>query len=154
MDIFFKKKANTLSIYRLYNYRINLKNSYQSFLAIIYRISRDKIEKLRWYLNENLVEEFIYLNRSYAALPILFVKKLENKLQICIDYWSLNIVIIKNLYLLLLIQETLNYFCYAKIYTKLNIIAAFNCLHIQKKDKQLIVFCIRFGLFEYVVIAF
>ena len=43
LNIFLKKETNTLSIYRLYDHTMNIKDNYQLFLVIIYRISRDEI---------------------------------------------------------------------------------------------------------------
>lgn len=43
LDVFSKKKANVLPIHYLYNLVINLKDDYQSLLAIMYRMSRDEI---------------------------------------------------------------------------------------------------------------
>lgn len=120
----------------------------------MYRINRDKIQELRRYLDKNLAKEFIHISCSYIALPVFFVKKPGSGLQFCVDYQSLNTITIKNWYPLPLIRETLNYLCHAKIYIKLDIIAAFNYLYIWEGDKYLIVFHIRFGLFEYMVMLF
>jgi hypothetical protein len=49
------------------------------------------------------------------------------------DYRAFNIIIIKNRYPLLLIQETLVYFNKTKFYTKLDIIATFNRIRIAEK---------------------
>ena len=48
--------------------------------------------------------------------------------RICQDYRGLNNITIKNRYPLPLIREALDALCHAKVYTKLNIIAAFNKL--------------------------
>ena len=53
-----------------------------------------------------------------------------------------------------LILETLNRLSRAKIFTKLDIISAFNRLRIREGDESLTVFRTRFGLFEYLVIPF
>ena len=42
---------------------------------------------------------------------------------------------IKNQYLLPLIKETLEHIYKAKIYSKVDIIAAFNCLHMQQGEE-------------------
>lgn len=154
LDVFSKKKADTLPIHYPYNHTISLKDGYQRPLTIMYGMSKDEIQELHEYLDENLAKKFICSSRSYAALPILFVKKPESRLQFCVDYWNLNAVTIKNRYPFLLIWETLNYLCHTKIYIKLDIIAAFNHLRIQEKDEQLTAFHINFSFFEYVVILF
>lgn len=103
LDVFSKKKADTLPLYRLYDYAINIKEDYQSPSTVIYEMGRDEIQKLRQYLDENLTKGFICASRSHTAFSVLFVKKLGGGLRFCIDYQSLNAVTIKNRYQLLLI---------------------------------------------------
>jgi hypothetical protein len=67
-------------------------------------------------LEENLGIGFIQLSSSPAGASILFVKKSEVSLRICVDYYGLNKGTIKNRYPLLL-QETLNRLQKAKFYT-------------------------------------
>ena len=70
------------------------------------------------------------------------------------DYRGLNAVTVKNRYPLPLILETLNRLSRAKIFTKLDIISAFNRLRIREGDELLTVFKTRFGLFKYLIIPF
>jgi hypothetical protein len=74
--------------------------------------------------------------------------------RICQDYWGLNTITIKNRYPLPLIRKTLNALCRAKVYTKLDIIAAFNKLRIAKEHEWKTAFITRFGLFETLVMLF
>jgi len=61
-----------------------------------------------------------------ATVLLLLAIKSSGSVQICYNYRGLNIVTIKNWYLLPLIHETLNALYSAKYFTKLNIIAVFN----------------------------
>jgi hypothetical protein len=70
------------------------------------------------------------------------------------DYQALNIITIKNRYLLLLIQEILACFSRTKFYTKLDIIVAFNRIRITERQEYLTAFNTRYGLFETLVIPF
>jgi hypothetical protein len=70
------------------------------------------------------------------------------------DYQALNIIIIKNRYLLPLIQETLACFNKAKFYTKLDVIIAFNRIRIAEKQEYLMVFNMHYSFFETLVILF
>jgi len=120
----------------------------------LYNISRDKILKLRRYLNENLSKDFIQVSCSQMIISVLFIKKLEEELCFCVNYRDLNAITVKNWYSLLLISETLNHLSRAKIFIKLNIISAFNRLWIKEKDEAFIIFCTRFELFKYLVMLF
>jgi hypothetical protein len=66
----------------------------------------------------------------------------------------LNAITIKNRYPLPLIQETLAWLSKAKIYTKLDIIIAFNHIHITKGQEYLTAFNIYYSLYETLVIPF
>ena len=114
-------------------------------------MSRDEILELRRYLDKNLIKGFIRVSRFYAAFPVFFIKKPGGGLRFCVDYRDLNVVTVKNRYPLSLISETLNRLCRAKIYIKLDIIAAFNRLRIREDDEELTAFRTRFGFFEYLV---
>ena len=67
---------------------------------------------------------------------------------------GLNSVTVKNRYPLPLISETLNRLSRAKVFTKLDIILAFNRLYIREGNEELTAFRTRFGLFKYLVIPF
>ena len=117
-------------------------------------MSRDEALELRQYLDENLSKGFIWVSRSDAAASVLFMKKPEGDLCFCVDYWGLNVITVKNWYFLPLISETLNCLSWARIFTKLNIIAAFNRLCIWEGEEALTAFCTYFSLFEYLIMPF
>ncbi len=85
---------------------------------------------------------------------VLFIKKLEEELHFCMNYWDLNVITIKNWYSLFLISEMLNCLSWAKIFIKLNIISAFNQLQIKEENKTFIIFHTQFELFKYLVMLF
>ena len=92
----------------------------------LHGMSRDELEVLKKYLEDNLSKGYIWAFSSLAAAPVLFVKKPGGSLQFCVDYRGLNDLTIKNKYSLSLIWKTLDHFCKAVYFTKLDIIAAFN----------------------------
>jgi len=69
---------------------------------------------------------FIRKSTLLAAVPLLLATKPSGSMRIYYDYQGLNIVTIKNRYLLPLIREILNTLYSAKYFTKLDVIAAFN----------------------------
>lgn len=154
LDVFSRKNADTLFERRSYDHAINLKKGFQFLNRILYSMSRDEIVELKRYLEENLAKGFIKASRSSAASPVMFVKKPDEGLRFCVDYKELNAIIIKNRYFLPLIVETLNRLCRAKIFIKLDIIAAFNRLRIREDDEALTAFKTRFGLYEYLIMSF
>ena len=88
------------------------------------------------------------MNQSLSHCFFNFIcKKSEKKLHFYIDYKELNAIIVKNYYLLFLISEILNCLCKTRIYIKLDIIHAFNHLHIQEDDEEFIIFHTCFEFF-------
>ena len=154
LDVFFRKEADTLPKHRPYDHTIHLKEGTQASVFALYSMSCDKALELCHYLDENLSKRFIWVSHSDAAASVLFVKKLRGALHFCVNYWGLNAITVKNQYLLPLISETLNCLSWVRIFTKLNIIAAFNRLCIWEGNKALTVFCTHFSLFEYLVMPF
>jgi hypothetical protein len=114
----------------------------------------DKLLVLCKFLDKNLAKGFICTSISPVVLLVLFAKKPGGGFCFCIDYYILNIIIIKNHYPLPLIQETLVRLNKTKIYTKLDVIAVFNYIYIIKGQEYLTAFNIRYGLYETLVILF
>jgi len=154
LDIFFKKNVDTLSLHQVHNHVIHLKEDVQLSVFALYNMNHDKILELRRYLNENLSKNFIQVSHSQTIISVLFIKKLEEELCFCVNYWDLNAITVKNCISFSLISETLNHLSWIKIFIKLNIISAFNWLRIKEEDEALIIFHTRFKLFKYLVMLF
>jgi len=154
LNVFFKKNVDILSLHWAHDHVIHLKEDAQFSVFALYNMSRDEILELHHYLNENLSKDFIQVSCFQTIISVLFIKKLEEELCFCVNYWDLNAITIKNWYSLSLISETLNHLSQAKIFIKLNIISAFNWLQIKEKDEALIVFHTWFKLFKYLVMLF
>ena len=66
---------------------------------------------------------------------MLFVKKINNSLRLCVDYKKLNKIIIKNNYSLSLFSKILKRFIYIKHFIKINIRNAYYKIRIRKNNK-------------------
>jgi len=95
-------------------------------------------------LDKGFIRELTLL----AAILLLLTIKPGGSILNYYNYRGLNIVTIKNRYLLLLIHKILNVLYSAKYFTKLNIIAIFNQIRIVKGYKWLIAFITRFRLYK------
>ena len=124
--VFSEEKANELLVSSSYNHKIELEEDCQPPYDPIYPLSTLKLQVLREYLHDNLVKGFIQHSTSSTGTPILFVKKKDGSLQLCVDYRRLNLLTKKNWYPLPLIGEALDWLSGAKIYTKLDIRVAYN----------------------------
>ena len=70
-------------------------------------MSKNKLQKIKKYLEKNSKKEFISSSLIFYALLVLFVVKLNKSLRFCVNYRKLNVVTKQNQYLILLIKETL-----------------------------------------------
>ena len=86
--------------------------------------------------------------------PILFIKKKDSMLQLCVDYYALNKIMIKNQYLLPLITKVLDCLIGTKVYTKLDIQLAYNLIQIKEGNKWKTVFYTQYSYYKYTVMLF
>ncbi|KAJ1578183.1 hypothetical protein NDA12_006979 [Ustilago hordei] len=85
---------------------------------------------------------------------VLFVPKKDGGLRLCVDYRGLNKITVKNRAPLPLIEEQLFLLRKARIYTKLDLKAAYNLIRIAKGDEWKTAFGTQLGLYEYLVMPF
>jgi len=89
-DVFSKSKAETLAPHRPYDLWIDLeKDSYPS-VEIIYSLFKFEQEALKEFIDENLTNGFIYSMSSPYRTLVLFIKKKDGSLQLCVDFCRLN----------------------------------------------------------------
>ena len=139
-DVFEKKNVDTLPKHRSYDCSIDLQEGTQPPFGPIYSLSQNELIEFKEYIEENLAKNFIQHSKSPARAPILFVKKKDGSLRMCVDYRGLNKITIKNRYLLSLISEFFDQLNQAKIYTKIDLRGAYNLLRIKEGDEWKIAF--------------
>jgi hypothetical protein len=133
---------------------VDLKEGHSPPFGPIYGLSEPELQALRDYLIENLAKGFIQHSKSPADAPILFVKKKDGSLRLCVDYRGLNKITKKNRYPLPLISGLLDRLRTRKIFTKLDLRGAYNLLRIRPGDEWKTAFRTRYGHFEYTVMLF
>lgn len=120
----------------------------------LYSLSKGELALLREYLEEYLARGWIRHSKSPAGAPILFAKKKDGSMRLCVDYRGLNAITIKNRHPLPLITESLDRLAQAKYYTKLDVREAYHRVRIKKGDEWKTAFRTRYGHFEYTVMPF
>ena len=85
-EVFSKKKVNELPAHGMHDHTIDLKGTGNPPFGPLYNLSGNKLKVLWDYLADNLVKGFIQASTSPSGVPILFVKKKDGTLQLCIDY--------------------------------------------------------------------
>jgi hypothetical protein len=86
LPLFSEVEANKLLLHHPYDHRIPLKEGFTPLFGPIYLLSWTELEALKKWLEENLSKGFIRASSSPASTPILFIKKGDGSLQLCIDY--------------------------------------------------------------------
>ncbi|SPC61966.1 uncharacterized protein UHOD_12133 [Ustilago sp. UG-2017b] len=154
LDVFSRVEADKLPPHRTYDHQIPLEEGKSPPFGPIYSLSEHELKTLREYLEENLAKGFISPSDSPAASPILFVKKKDGSLRLCVDYRGLNRITIRNRYPLPLIDELLDRLHEAQFFTCIDLRGAYNLLRIAKGDEWKTAFRTRYGLFQYNVMPF
>ena len=101
-----------------------------------------------------LAKGLISPSKSSASSPVLFVKKANGKLRLCVDYRGLNRVIETNRAPLPIMKEIIRTAAGHKIYSKIDLVSAFNLIRIKEGDEWLTAFRTKYGLYEYNVVPF
>ena len=112
-------EAYKLSEHEFMNHVIKLKENKSSFYDSIYFLSENELKIFRKYLNKHLKNDFIRFFQSFVEIFMLFIKKKNGSLRLCVNYKFFNNLIIKNKYLLSLINESLNCLNKVKMYINL-----------------------------------
>jgi hypothetical protein len=82
------------------------------------------------------------------------VEKKDKELRLCVDYRSLNVVTIKNMYPLPHIDILFHQLAGAQVFSKINLHSGYHQIKIRAEDIPKTAFTTRYGLFEYLVMSF
>jgi len=118
----------------------------------MYSLSQTEVQALREFLNENLCIRFICPSKAGHSAPILFVKKKDGLLRLCIDFCGLNRLTKKDRYPLPLISDLLDAPGKARIYTKIDLRHAYHLVRIAEGDEAKTTFRTHYSSFEWLVI--
>ena len=75
---------------------IELKKGKQLFFGPIYSLGPIELKTLKTYIKTNLANGFIYPSKFLTRALIPFDKKPDRSLRLCVNYWDLNNITIKN----------------------------------------------------------
>jgi hypothetical protein len=134
-DVFSKVKADMLAPHPPYNLKITLEDGALPPQPPLYLLSTLELATLRDFLDEHLNIGFIQPSSSSHGAPILFVKKKDGSLHLCVDFRALNKVTKKDCYLLPLIMDLLDAHHRARVYSKIDLRHAYHLVRIAKGDE-------------------
>ena len=93
-----------------------------------------ELKELKFHLQELLEKGFIRPSVSPWGAPVLFVKKKDGTLRLCIDYRQLNKLTIKNKNPLPRIDDLFDQVKGASIFPKINLRSGYHQLRIKDAD--------------------
>ncbi|KAL6332901.1 hypothetical protein AAG906_019413 [Vitis piasezkii] len=112
------------------------------------------ISPIGWRLLKLLSKGFICPNTSPWEAPVLFIKKKDDTLRLCIDYRKLNRVTVKNKYPLPRIDDLFDQLKGAKYFSKINLRIVYHQLRVREEDVSKTAFRTRYGHYEFLVMPF
>ena len=153
-DVFSESDAKILPPHRAYDHAIDLEDGAKAPYGPLYNMSELELNSLREYLDDMIGKGFIRSSNSSAGAPVLFAKKKDGSLRLCVDYRGLNRVTIKNRYPIPLINNILDRLGKAKLYSKIDLKVGYNNVRIKPGDEWKTAFRTRYGSYEYLVMPF
>ena len=119
-----------------------------------YRMAPTELKELKSQLQELLDKGFIRPSMSPWGAPVLFVKKKDNTLQMCIDYRQINKVIVKNKYPLPRIEDLFDQLKGASVFLNVDLRSRYYQLRVKEVDVPKTTFRTRYGHYEFLVMPF
>jgi len=119
-----------------------------------YRMSVDELEELKEQLKELSKKGFIRPSASPWGSPVLFVKKKDDSLRMCVDYRNLNAMTVKNKYPLPRIDDLLDQLKGAKYFSKIDLRSGYHQMKIRSEDIPKTAFVMRYEQYEFTVVSF
>ncbi|KAH0748200.1 hypothetical protein KY290_027432 [Solanum tuberosum] len=119
-----------------------------------YRMAPTELRELKEQLKDLLENGFIRPSVSPWGAPVLYVRKKDDTLRMCIDYRQLNRVTIKNKYPLPRIDDLFDQLQGTKCFSKIDLRTGYHQVRVKEKDIPKTTFQTWYGHFEFLVMSF
>ncbi|GJY06360.1 putative reverse transcriptase domain-containing protein [Tanacetum coccineum] len=119
-----------------------------------YRMAPVELKELKDQLQELLERGFIRPSVSPWGAPVLFVKKKDGSMRLCIDYRELNRITVRNRYPLPRIDDLFDQLQGAKFFSKIDLRSGYHQLRVKEQDVSKTAFRTRYGHYEFLVMPF
>lgn len=119
-----------------------------------FRMTPDELRLLKNEIDTLAAAGKIEPSVSPYGAPVLFVRKKDGSLRMCVDYRALNSQTIKNRYALPKIDEVLDQLGGAKLFSKLDLYSGYHQIRVDKNDIPKTAFRTRFGHWQFKCLSF
>ena len=119
---------------RKVEFTINVAPGTASIFKAPYRMAPLEIKELKIQLQELLNKGFIRPSVSPWGAPVLFVKKNDGSMRLCIDYRELNKVTMRNKYPLPRIDDLFYQLQGACVFSKIDLRSGYHQLRVRSED--------------------
>lgn len=117
-----------------------------------YRMSQPELAELRKQLKELLDAGLLQPAKSPYGAPVLFQKKQDGSLRMCVDYRALNKVTFRNNYPIPLVADCFDPLSKARVFTKLDLRSGYWQVRIAEGDESKTTCVTRYGAYEFLVV--
>ena len=136
------------------DFRIDLEPGTGPISKAPYRMAPAELKELKTQLQDLLGKGFIRPSVSPWDASVLFVKKKDGSMRLCIDYRELNKRTIKNKYPLPGIEDLFDQLRGATVFLKIDLRSGYHQIKIKNEDISKTAFRTRYGHYEFVVMSF
>ncbi|KAI3810725.1 hypothetical protein L1987_20347 [Smallanthus sonchifolius] len=147
----FPEKLLGLPPDRKIEFRINLILGAKPVARAPYRLAPFELKELMKEIQDLLDRGFIRPSTSPWGTPILFIKKKDGIMRMCIDYLELNKLTVMNKYPLPRIDDLFDQLQGAKYSSKIDLRSGYHQLKVQEEDVPKTVFRTRYRHYEFLV---
>jgi len=119
-----------------------------------YRMTQSERKEFEIQIKKLLANGWVMDSHSRYAAPIIFVKKPDATLRMCVDYRGLNAIMAKDRYPLPYIEDLLDKLYGARVFTKLDLASGYHQVRVHSDDCHKTAFIALDGFYEYKVIPF
>ncbi|XP_052181975.1 uncharacterized protein LOC127794769 [Diospyros lotus] len=126
-------------------FSIELMPGTQPISKVPYRMAPNELKELKVKLEELIEKGFVRLSASLWGAPVLFVRKKDGSMRLCVDYRQLNQVTLKNKYPLPRVDDLLDQLCGASVFSKIDLKSGYHHVRVREGDIQKTTFRTRYG---------
>ena len=120
----------------------------------MFRYSRPELEEMKTQLQYLVERQLIRPSTSPWGFPVLFVRKANGTLRMCVDYRALNKLTVHNRYPIPRIDDMLNMLSGACVFSSLDLMQGYYQVCIRDSDYPKTAFKTPFGSYEFRVLPF